>query len=405
MILWTILTVLAAITAAVLTIPLVRRQEARADARTATIAVLRDQLADVDVQLAGGSIPPGDAEGLRIEIKRRMLAAGHIVEDASKTLGSRALAGVAVGLAALVGLAAVGLYSSTGQPESGGATAAPNAAAVPQNTEVAGLVGALEAKMSANPQDPVGWRMLGWSYFQTDRFADAATAYGKAVALNPQGEGFQSAYGEALTLAANGNVTDAARQAFEKAVARDRNDARARFFLGEAKQQAGDAAGAITDWLALLAVSATDAPWVPQLRGSIEAAAKAAGLDVTARLAAVKQPASGGATVSAPPMPGAVTAGVAGVGVPGPSAAQVADAQGMAPADQQAMIAGMVERLATRLADNPKDEAGWLRLLRARVVLGDKSATARARDDALKAFSGDPAATARIRAAAREAGV
>ena len=408
MILWVILTALVAISVAVLTIPLVRRQEARVDARTATIAVLKDQLADVDVQLAAGTIPPADAEGLRIEIKRRMLAAGHIAEDATQTLGSRALAGVAIGLAALVALAAGGLYSSMGQPGVGMGTgistaaAPPVAAANPQAAEVAGLVGALEAKMAKNPKDPVGWRMLGWSYFQTDRFADAAAAYGKAVALNPDGEGYQSAYGEALTLAADGNITPAARAAFEKAVQRDGNDARARFFLGQAKQQAGDAKGAIDDWLALLGDSATDAPWVPQLRGSIEAAAKAAGIDIGARLAAVKQPASGGASVSAPP-----AAGLAGVaaGAVGPSAAQVANAQGMALADQQAMIAGMVDRLAARLVQNPNDEAGWLRLIRARGVLGDKAATGRARDDALKAFSGDPAAMARIRAAASEAGV
>lgn len=400
MILWVILTVLTAVSVAVLTIPLVRRHEARADARTATIAVLRDQLADVDVQLAGGTIPPGDAEALRIEIKRRMLAAGHIVEYAAKSLGSRALAGVAIGLAALVALAAGGLYSSMGKPGMSDVTitAQPVAAApTAQDAEVAGLIGALETKIAANPKDPVGWRMLGWSYSQTGRFAEAATAYGKAAALDPQGEGYQSAYGEALTMAANGNVTPDARQAFEKAVVRDGGDARARFFLGEAKQQGGDAKGAIADWLTLLGDSAADAPWVPQLRTSIETAAKQAGIDVTARLAAVKQPASGGASVAAPPS-------MAG-GSLGPSAAQVADAQGMAPADQQAMIAGMVDRLAARLATNPKDEDGWVRLIRARGVLGDKVATAKARDAALQAFSGNAAASERIRVAAGAAGV
>lgn len=415
MILWVILTAMVAVAAAVLTVPLVRRQEARADARMATIAVLKDQLADVDVQLAAGTIPPADAEGLRIEIKRRMLAAGHIVEDAAKPMGSRALAGVAIGLAALVALAAGGLYSSMGKPEIGStAVAGTPPVANPQAAEVAGLITALEAKMAANPNDPIGWRMLGWSYFQTERFADAAAAYGKAVALDPQGEGYQSAYGEALTLAANGDVTSDARQAFEKAVVRDRNDARARFFIGQAKQQGGDARGAIDDWLVLLGDSASDAPWVPQLRTSIEAAAKAAGLDVGPRLAAVKQPASGGATVSAPPMAGlaGVAAGAAagvgggvGGGAPGPSAGQVADAAGMAPDDRQAMITGMVDRLAARLADNPRDEAGWLRLIRARAVLGDTAATAKARDDALKAFNGDAAAAARIRTASKEAGV
>lgn len=413
MTLWIILTVLTAICAAVLTIPLVRRQEARLDAQTATIAVLKDQLADVDIQLAAGTIPPGDAEGLRIEIKRRMLAAGHIPEDAVKTMGARALSGVAIGLAAMVALAAGALYTSMGKPGMGGmgGTSVPvtaptqqTAAADPaaRNSEVAGLISALEAKMAKNPEDPEGWRMLGWSYFQTERFADAATAYGKAVALKPDGEGFQSAYGEALALAADGNISPEARAAFEKAVAQDGNDARARFFLGQAKAQSGDSKGAINDWLALLGDSATDAPWVPQLRAMLAQTAQAAGIDITARLAAVKQPTSGGASVAGPP---AEAVAGAAVGTPGPSADQIAGAAAMSPADRQAMVAGMVDRLATRLAANPNDEAGWLRLIRARGVMGDVAATTKARDDALRAFAGDAAATARIKAAAAEAGL
>ena len=411
MTLWIILTAITAVCAALLTIPLVRRQEARIDARTATIAVLKDQLADVDIQLAAGTIPPGDAEGLRIEIKRRMLAAGHVPDDAVRPMGTRALAGVAIGVAALVALAAGALYSSMGRPGMGGpavpVAAVPTApvAAAPTN-EVAGLITALEAKMAANPNDPTGWRMLGWSYFQTERFADAAAAYGKAVALKPDGVGFQSAYGEALALAANGQVTPAARAAFEKAVAQDRNDARARFFLAQAKAQEGDAKGAIDAWLALLGDSAGDAPWVPQLRAMVTETARNAGIDISARLAAIKQPASGGATVAPPPVgDGAALPAGAGAPAPGPSAEQVAGAAGMTPADRQAMIAGMVDRLATRLAANPRDEAGWLRLIRARSVMGDVGATKKARDDALKAFADDPAAAARIKAAAAEAGV
>lgn len=402
MTLWIILTVMAAIAAAMLTVPLVRRQEARADARAATLAVLKDQLADVDVQLAAGTIPAADADGLRTEIKRRMLAAGHMAEDAARPFGSRSLGGIAIGMAALVGLAAAVLYSTMGQPQLGGipgtaAAAAPPAAApadpAQETAEIASLITGLEKKMAAQPQDPQGWQMLGWAYFQTGRFADAATAYGKAVALKPDGAGNQSAYGEALALAANGTVTPAAAAAFEKARALDGKDARARYFLALARQQQGDTKRALDDWLALLAESPADAPWVPQLRGVIDEASKAANVDVSARLAAITPPPSGGATVATPG------------GMPGPTAAQMADAQQMAPGDQQAMVRGMVDRLAGRLAANPRDEAGWLRLMRARMVLGEPAEAAKARDTALKTFAGDAAAESRIRAAATEMGI
>jgi cytochrome c-type biogenesis protein CcmH len=63
------------------------------------------------------------------------------------------------------------------------------------SAEVAQLITGLEAKMQSTPNDPEGWRMLGWSYFQTGRYADAAKAYARAISLKPDGVGYQSAYG------------------------------------------------------------------------------------------------------------------------------------------------------------------------------------------------------------------
>jgi cytochrome c-type biogenesis protein CcmH len=423
MTLWIILTVLAALSAAWLTIPLVRRHEARVDARAATIAVLKDQLADVDVQLASGSIQPAEAEGLRNEVRRRLLAAGHIPADLDRTLGQKSLSVVALGLAGMVAVAAAALYASMGQPElASGAAPAPAApaaapagqAAAPQgapSAEVAQLITGLEAKMQSTPDDPEGWRMLGWSYFQTGRYADAAKAYARAISLKPDGVGFQSAYGEALVQDAGGQVTPAAAAAFEKAAQQDGADARARYFLGVRKAEQGDRQGAINDWLTLLADSPADAPWLPQLRAVIQQTAQAAGIDIAARLAATK-PAGNAAVPGVPDSTVAAAAanaapppaGPSGV-MPSPSRDQVQAAQQMAPADQQAMIKGMVQRLADRLKTNPKDEAGWLRLMRARQVLNDLPAARTARDQALASFNGDAAAQGRIKAAAAEMGL
>ncbi|WP_164156658.1 c-type cytochrome biogenesis protein CcmI [Sandarakinorhabdus rubra] len=414
MTLWIILIALSAMAAAWLTIPLVRRHEARVDARAATIAVLKDQLADIDVQLAAGSIQPPEAEGMRNEIRRRLLAAGHIPPELDRTMGQKALSGVALGLAGLVAVAAAALYASMGRPDLASGAGAPSQAAVaaPQEQaasgEVAQLIAGLEQKMQATPDDPEGWRMLGWSYFQTGRYADAVRAYGRAIALKPDGEGFQSAYGEALVQEAGGQVTPAAAAAFEKAAAQDGADARARYFLAVRKAETGDRKGAIDDWLRLLADSPADAPWLPQLKGIIEQTAQAAGIDIATRLAATKPVGNAAVPGLPPPVAAAAAAGSAGppAGVmPGPSRDQVQAAQAMDPAQRQAMIRGMVDGLAERLKANPKDEAGWLRLMRARSVLGEAAAAKAARDSALAAFAGDPAAQGRIRAAAAEMGL
>ena len=55
---------------------------------------------------------------------------------------------------------------------------------------------------------------------------------------------------------------------------------------------------------------------------------------------------------------------------PGPSAEQVRDAAQMSDQDRAAMITGMIEGLSQKLLDNPNDIDGWIRLLRARKVMG-----------------------------------
>ena len=55
---------------------------------------------------------------------------------------------------------------------------------------------------------------------------------------------------------------------------------------------------------------------------------------------------------------------------------------------RQAMIQGMVEKQAAELKANPRNREGWERLMRARMVLGQKDLAAQAYRDAAKAFAG-----------------
>ena len=77
--------------------------------------------------------------------------------------------------------------------------------------------------------------------------------------------------------------------------------------------------------------------------------------------------------------------------VPGPSAADVAAASKMSATDRGAMIHRMVARLADKLKQNGSDVAGWQRLLRAYMVLGERDKAVAAAADARKALAADPA--------------
>ena len=382
MTLWVILTVMTAVAAAALAIPLARRYDVwrtRGDALT----VLREQLRDLD------AVPDAEAAPLRVELQRRMLAEGQSDESVPRPVAAGLRTWLAIGTAAIIAGLSTGLYISLGRPDLAVAPpAAPVAAAgaeVPG--DVAGMIGELEAKMAANAKDPEGWRMLGWSYFQTRRFADSAEAYRKAATLVPTDATYVSAMGEALVQSAGGTVTPAAQSAFEKARQLDASDARSRYFLALLKEQRGDAKGAIADWVQLLAEAPADAPWAGELRRIIGESGKAAGIDVSGQLPS--------------PRAAAAPAGA----LPGPTPEDVAAAQKMRPGDQQAMIRGMVDGLAAKLAANPKDVQGWMRLMRARMVLGENGAAQTAYRSARAAFAGDAATQAQLDAAAKELGI
>ncbi len=88
-----------------------------------------------------------------------------------------------------------------------------------------------------------------------------------------------------------------------------------------------------------------------------------------------------------------------------PTVEELKAAEGRSGDQASSVIAGMVDQLDTRLENSPNDESGWLRLIRSRMVLGEKDAAKTALMKALETFASDAAAKARLTAAARELGI
>lgn len=260
-----------------------------------------------------------------------------------------------------------------------------SAAATPNDP--AQLIAGLEARLRANPGDVEGWRNLGAAFFLAERFGEAASAYQKAAALKPGDATIWSSLGEALTLAGPGTVPAEAQTAFRRALAIAPKDPRARYFLAIADDMAGRHAQAIDGWFAILADSSPADPWYGSVRQAIEQIGARHKIDVAARLAALK-PAS-------PASPAAAA-------IPGPTPEQMRAAAGLAPGQQQAMVDGMVQSLAAKLAANPRNPDGWIMLMRSYATLGRQS---EARATLAKAKAANPQAAADLDAAARTLGI
>lgn len=298
-------------------------------------------------------------------------------------------------LAALIAVAAIAL-SILKSRKASDAPATESAAPAPVG-DVASMIAALEKKMAANPGDSQGWNMLGWSYYNVGRYADAVKAYRKAAALDPKNAGYWSALGEVLVLSGPGGVTPDASQAFGKALALDPSDYRARYFTGVKQDQDGDHKGALGRWIALLKDAPAGAPWEDAVRTLVDRVAKENHIDVSDRIPPRKAPSA----EQAPP-PGDA---VATAGIPGPTASDMQAATGMSPGEQSAMVQSMVDRLAAKLDANPRDGDGWIRLMRARMVLNDPAGARAALAKGKAAFRDDKAEQGRLDAAAQTLGV
>ena len=375
MTLWLVFALMTAVAVFAVLWPLSRRAVARGGSE---VVVYRDQLDEIARDRAAGLIGEAEAEAARIEVSRRLLAAAEAAEPetaAEAASGTSALwrrRGTALAGLLLLPAGAAALYLALGSPQLPGAPLAARLAAIHQSGSLASMVSQVEAHLERNPNDVRGYEVLAPVYLRIGRFADAVTARRKLLALAGESADREADLGEALTAAANGIVTDEAKNAFDRAIKRDAKQLKARFFIGLAAEQDGDKAKAATIWRGLLDEAPPGAPWIAMVS---EALARVGG--------------------TPPPVAAA----------PGPNAQQVEAAAGMSAEDRNAMIRGMVAKLAERLKQNGDDVEGWQRLLRAYMVLGERDKAIAAAADAKHALAGSADKLSRIEAIIKDMGI
>lgn len=250
-----------------------------------------------------------------------------------------------------------GLYLANGRPEAAGfdrafaQAQAENEARLRAETEQ--LIARLQQRLETEPQRVDGWLLLGHSLLAVNRSAEAVEAITRVIELDPDNAEAHALRGEAQTQAADGSVTPAAQRDFHLALSLDPQHPGARYYLGLARLQEGDIRGAYDDWYGLAAGAPSDAGWLDLVQRRLRELAPRLGIALSEAV---------------PPSRPAVAGGA------GPSRDQMEAAQQMSDAERTEMIRGMVDRLAQRLEENPDDVDGWLRLARAREVLGETDA-------------------------------
>ena len=348
MILWLAGGALTLLVLALLVAPLLRPRASAERRLDYDLEVYKDQLAELERDAARGVIAPAEAEAARIEIQRRILAAANIAAPSA----ARSRPALSMALAIALGLPFVGgaIYLGLGRPGLPSQSAVRDAP--PTDPAIAKKLAELEAKARANPTGLAERLALAEFEFENRRFRSAAESYRIALGLSNGRGDIAGLYGEALTRAADGFVSEPARKAFERALAADPKDVRAIFFLGLAESQAGNTRAALERWLKLEAETPADAAWLPTLRQEMTRVAREAAIDLAALRRELK------------------------LGERGPTARDMEDAEKLSPEQRAQMIRGMVANLEARLKENPKDLDGWKRLGRAWSVLNEHAKAA-----------------------------
>lgn len=352
---WLGFSLLALVALGFLLWPLLHARQAATSRKAHDITVYRAQLAEVDEELARGSLTEAEAGAAKLEIQRRLLRADAAAEGGTAIASHRSVMAGAFVVLLLVPVLGGGIYLAIGRPEATRVDLAAMQQRAAQEAKLRAdterMIGQLRERLAADPDRADGWLLLGRSLLTIDRAAEAVPALDRVIALLPEGMEAYALRAEAQTLAADGSVTPAAQRDFRAVLEREPQHPGARYYLGLARLQEGDTRGAYDDWYALAADSPADAPWLDVVQARLRELA----------------PRLGVALAQAVPEPKPAAQ-------PGPSREQMDAAQQMSAEDRNAMVRSMVDRLAERLQENPNDADGWLRLARAREVLGETDA-------------------------------
>jgi cytochrome c-type biogenesis protein CcmH len=246
--------------------PLVSGRRASAVSRNnANLAIYRDQLRELDADLAAGKLAQADYARSRAELETRLLEdVAEAPPQAPRRQGR--IAAVAAGIAIPVG--ALALYLLVGSPgailrESEHATNA---------QQVEGMVQRLAARLRENPDDVDGWRLLGRSYTVLRRYAEAADAYAKAAARAPRDAQLLADFADVLAMARGQTLEGEPEKLVLRALEIDPKNLKALALAGTAAFERRDYAGAAQHWGRMLPLVPPGSEDAEQIKANVEEA-------------------------------------------------------------------------------------------------------------------------------------
>jgi cytochrome c-type biogenesis protein CcmH len=296
---WISAALLAAVVLAWVLRPFVRppRESAAPGRAHSNLTLLRDQLAELDQDLASGTLAAAQHREARDELERRTLEEGRTVLPQAGSRDSNAWRTVLV-LAIVIPAAAALLYAQLGNLEALRGTSRVPAETQITPEQVEQMVAKLAARLEQQPDDVRGWTMLARSYTIMQRFDAAARAYARLLELIPNDVDVLVDYADALAMSQERNLSGQPIDLVKRALAIDPNHWKALAMAGTEAFDRKDYGTAVAYWERMRAVVPPGSEIAKSVEASIGEARALAGGVPPAATAARSDAGAGTAKVS-----------------------------------------------------------------------------------------------------------
>lgn len=252
------------------------------------VTVYRDQLRELDAELAAGALSKEEYQSARSELEGRVLEDSATEEMAATPPVSNRKLAIAAAIA--VPVLTVSLYLMLGKP------AGLDPQNVPAETEqqvtqeqIVAMVEKLAQRLKEKPDDAEGWMMLARSYLALRRFNEAADAYSRAAALMPNNAQLLADYADILAVNNGRNMLGEPEKIIRQALQADPNNVKALALMGTASFQHKDYRAAIEWWRKLLQLVPADSQIAASINANISQAEGLSGQPIVQPQAAPTQ--------------------------------------------------------------------------------------------------------------------
>ena len=244
----------------------------------ANVTIYKDQFADLDTDLARGTISAEQHAESKSELERRLLAEVRTAPETAR-IERQPHRWSAVAIALITPIAAAALYWQIGAPDAltPQAVTAQNSDQ-PTREQIDAMIAQVKQRLEKEPNNVEGWAILARTHYTLGNFQEAANAYATLSTLLPNDADMLADYADALAMSQGRSFAGKPMELVRLALQIDPIQWKALAMSGSEAFDRKDYRAAADYWQRLQDTAPADSPIRQRVQGSIDEARSLAGM-------------------------------------------------------------------------------------------------------------------------------